>query len=234
MKITSIVVSIVVLLSLSITVYAKEVGQGVGSANQQVQQEDSANEIENEIQNQNEIETQNQGEENQLQVNTEEQETSGEDTGEPRGMPKDESPRSEVALENMSVVAQKVEELLMARLTQEGIGEQVRQVAQDQVQAQVQTEFELKKVDNRKGLLKSILGPDYSSIKNMKKIMEENQLRIQQMEQLQTQLENQEEVILVQQTVQALVDQNTALQDRVALEEQSGSLLGWLVRLLAR
>jgi hypothetical protein len=64
--------------------------------------------------------------------------------------------------------------------------------------------------------------------------MEQNQLHIQTLLQLQTQLSNQDDISQVQQTIQALIEQNTALQDRISVEEQSGSLLGWMFKFFAR
>ncbi|MFH1280237.1 MAG: hypothetical protein ABII08_01325 [Candidatus Beckwithbacteria bacterium] len=181
------------------------------------------NETGAQVQNQNQVKTQNAGEDSQLQVNTQEQES--------QGMPKGESPRSETAKENMSVVAQKIEELLTTKTTEGGIGEQVKQIAQEQTQAQDQIQTELAKVDSRGGLLKSLIGPNYQALKNMQKQREQNQLRIQQLEQMKNQLINLGEITMVQETIQALTEQDTALQDRIALEEQTGSLLGWLFKL---
>ena len=187
----------------------------------------------NEVQNQNEVKTQNQGEDSQLNVNTQEQESLGENQ-DTEGNSKEESPRSETAKENMSVVSQKVEELLTTEIAQGGIGEQVKQIAQEQKQAQNQIQTELGKVDTRSGLLKSLIGPNYQALKNMQKQMEQNQLRIQQLERLKNQLTNQGDIVIIQETIQALTDQNTSLQDRIALEERSGSLLGWLFKLFAK
>lgn len=175
------------------------------------------------VQNQNQVKTQNAGEDSQLQVNTQEQES--------QGMPKGESPRSETAKENMSVVAQKIEELLTTKTTEGGIGEQVKQIAQEQTEAQDQIQTELAKVDSRGGLLKSLIGPNYQALKNMQKQREQNQLRIQQLEQMKNQLINLGEITMVKETIQALTEQDTALQDRIALEEQTSSLLGWLFKL---
>ena len=189
----------------------------------------------NQVQNQNQVKTKNAGEDLKIQTNTQEQETQGDDEeSQTQDMPKDESPRSETAKKNMSIVSQKVMELLTTKTTQGGIDEQIKQIAQEQKQAQDQTQTELGKVDNRGGLLKSLIGPNYQALKNVKKQMEQNQLRIQQLEQLKNQLINQDSIAMVQETIQALTEQNTALQDKIALEEQSSSLLGWLFKLFAK
>jgi hypothetical protein len=100
--------------------------------------------------------------------------------------------------------------------------------------AQVQMRTELEKVDDRGGLLKSIVGPDFKALKNMQQEVEQNQLRIEQLTQLQNQLTNEADIEQVQEMIQALTDQNISLQDRVNLEEQSGSVLGWLFKLFAK
>ncbi len=219
MKKILVMVGVIIVLSISSVAYAakNETGsQGVAAQ-----------------QNQNQVETQNQGEESQLNVNTQEQESLGENQ-DGQGESKNESPRSETAKENMSEVSKKVEELLMDETIKGGIGDQVKQIAQEQKQAQDQTKTDLEKVDKRNGLLKSIIGPDYRALKNIQKQMEQNRLRIQLLEQLMTQSSNQNEITMVQETIQALTDQNTVLQDKVVLEEKMVSLLGWFFKLFAK
>ena len=188
---------------------------GIGTGQQQVQ----PSVTENQVQNQNQVKTQNQGEEQQIQTQTQEQESLGEEQG--------------VGSQNMGVVAKQVQQLLQIRTTG-GIGEQVRQVAQEQNQAQTQIREQLNKLESRGGILKSLLGPDYSAIKNLKLQLEQNQLRIQQLEQLQNQLSNQGDMTTIQETIQALIQENTSLQDRIAVEEQTKGLFGWLVKLFVK
>ncbi|MFH1827021.1 MAG: hypothetical protein ABH812_01135 [bacterium] len=216
------IVSVFALLLVAVPVFAANNGVGAQGTGSQVQ-------------NQNQVKTQNEGEDSQIQTNTQEQENLGENQEtQGQGMPKETSPRSETATQNMSNVAQKVEELLTTKTMQGGIGQQVKVIAQEQKTAQEEIKTELGKIDSRGGLLKSIIGPDFKALKNMQKQMEQNQLRIQQLTQLQDQLTNQGDITQVQETIQALTDQNIALQDRINLEEQSGSLLGWLFKLFAK
>jgi len=210
------------------------VNNGAGTQTQQKLQV-SPSPTGNQVQNQNKVKTQNEGEDSQIQTNTQEQENLGENQEtQGQGMPKEISPRSETATQNMSNVAQKVEELLTTETLQGGIGQQVKTIAQEQKTAQEQIRTELGKVDSRGGLLKSIIGPDFNALKNMQKQMEQNQLRIQQLVQLQNQLVNKGDITQVQEMAQSLTDQNIALQDRINLEEQSGSLFGWLFKLFAK
>ncbi len=113
--------------------------QGVNSQQNAIQDQKrlmSPSPTGNMVQNQNQVRTQNQGEESQIQTSTQEQENLEEPQETPKadnqGMPKKLSPRSQTALEHMSNVAAQVQEILTTRTTKGGIGEQVRQIAQQQ------------------------------------------------------------------------------------------------------
>lgn len=177
------------------------------------------------VQNQNQIQTQNESEDSQLEVSTKEQESL--EANKP-------NLRSQVARENMSQVAQQVEELLTNPDQEGGIGEQVREIAQAQKQAQTQIGGELEKLEAKNSLAKKLFGPNYQAIRNLEKIMEQNRLRIEQLEQIANQVENQADQTQLQETIQSLVSQNTALENQVQAEENLGSLFGWLVKLFNR
>ncbi len=186
----------------------------------------------NQVQNQNQTSTQNKGEESNLQINTQEQENlsrSEEVTG-----TKSASPRSSTAIQQMSVVAGKVEELLTTIGAQGGIGEEISKVAQSQKNAQTKINNELEKIDKRGNIVKKIIGPDYQALKNMEQLMEQNRLRIQQLEQLKNQVYNYGESTMIQETIQTLTDQNIALADKISLEEKTGSLFGWFFKFFTK
>lgn len=162
------------------------------------------------IENKNEVQTKNQGEETMLQVNTEEKENLG------------------------SIVSQKVEELLNDETLEKGIGQQVKQFVQEQKQTQDKIQTHLNTAENRNALLKGLIGPDFKSLQNAKAQLEQNQMRIKNLEELKLQLTNQSDLTMVTETIQALVDQNTALQSQIEEEESSSSLLGWLFKLFTK
>jgi hypothetical protein len=179
----------------------------------------------NQVQNQ--VNTQNAGEDSQLQVNTQESFEANEEGVKSQG-------RSDTARQNMSMVAQKVEELLSDETNQGGIGQQVKDIANQQKQAQGEIKQQLDKLESRQGLMKKLFGADPKTIKNLKQQIEQNQLRIQQFQQLQNQTTNQADETQLQEMIQALTEQNTALADQVQIEEQVGSVFGWLIKLFAK
>ncbi|OGD08683.1 hypothetical protein A2397_04695 [Candidatus Amesbacteria bacterium RIFOXYB1_FULL_44_23] len=177
------------------------------------------------IQNRNEVTTQNQGQDSKLQIETNESQMTRSASAEGAAN------RSQNAVQNMSLVAQKVQEMLQIRTTG-GIGDQVRQIARDQNQAQTQTQNQLQRIDSKGGVAKFFFGPDYGAIKELQGLTEQNRLRIQQLQQLQTQLANSGDQTLIQATIQALEQQNTSLQNRLNAENQTFSLFGWLAKFL--
>lgn len=230
------IVSVFTLLLVAMPVFAANNGAGAqGTAGtqqgttKQVQQQlqVSPSSTGNQVQNQNQVKTQNQGEDSQIQTNTQEQENLGDGQGE--GLQN----RNQNAIQNMSEVAKQVQQLLQIRTTG-GIGEQVRQIAQEQNQAQTQIQEQLNKLESKGKLARFLTGTDYGAVKNLKQQLEQNQLRIEQLTQLQNQLSNQGDITMVQETIQALIQENTSLQERITAEEQVGSVFGWLVRLFYR
>ncbi len=175
-------------------------------------------------QTQNQVSTQNMGEDTNLQVRTEEQESTGAGNG--TGL-ENKNPN---AVEHMSIVAQRVQELLQVK-TKGGIGDQVRIIAQDQNQAQDQIQARLDKIEAKGNLVKSLFGSDYKAIKDLKQLLEQNQLRIQELQQLMNQVTNEADEATIQETIEALTQENISLQEIISSEESMKSLFGWLVKL---
>jgi len=231
-KLSILIISIAILSVNSFVFAAKnnEVGSQAGSQAQQQNQQQlqiSDSPTGNQVQNQNQAETQNQGEDSQLQINNQEQENLNDGQGE--GLEN----RNQNAIQNMSDVAKQVQQLLQIR-EDGGIGEQVRQIAQEQNQAQTQIQEQLNKLESKGKFARLLTGTDYGAVKNLKTQLVQNQVRIEQLTQLQNQLTNQEDITMVQETIKALIQENTSLQERITTEEQTKSLFGWLFKFFTR
>lgn len=173
----------------------------------------------NQAQNQNQV--QNQGEDTEVRGQAMENEAFGDfEDGQGFGM-----------MGNTSQMLQEMSEMMGEG---NALGEQMQNVLQEQTQAQNQIQQELTKLQARSRIQRFFFGADYGAIKSLKGQLEQNQTRIQALTNLQTQLSNQSEITLVKQTVQALVDQNTALQEMVDAQEKSVGLFGWFFRLFSR
>lgn len=140
--------------------------------------------------------------------------------------------RSQQARENMSEVANRVEEMLNARIENQGIGQQVREIARVQNQAQERIENQLQKIEKRSGLVKKIIGPDFKAIKNMEQLIVENQERIDELKNLSSQL-NEEESLEIEEMIVSLEEQNLSLKEKISQERESTSLFGWLFKIFS-
>lgn len=224
--------SLITLIALTLSVIPvlavknNEIGQQNQQQNQQRNQVYSSP-AGNMIQNQNQVQTQNQGEDSNLQVNTQEQENLS--AGQGKGLQN----RSQNAIENMSDTARQVQQLLQVGAVG-GIGDQVREIAREQNQAQNQIQSELNKLQSKGKFARLLTGTDYKAVKNLKQQLVQNQLRITQLENLQNQLSNQGDITMVQETIQAIIQENTSLQERITEEEQAKSIFGWLFRLFIK
>jgi len=142
--------------------------------------------------------------------------------------------RSAIARDHMNNVAEAVEQLLVAREEKGGIGQEVREVAQQQKQAQEEVRQQLEKMENRRGLLKKLIGPNFKAIRNVRQHLAQNQSRIERLEQLKDQLSIQADKDDVDQTIQALKEQGQVLQEQISAEERAKSIFGWLFKLFNR
>jgi len=142
--------------------------------------------------------------------------------------------RSAIARDHMNNVAAAVEQLLVNREEKGGIGQEVREVARRQKQAQEEVRQQLEKMENRRGLLKKLIGPNFKAIRNVRQHLAQNQLRIERLEQLKDQLSIQTDKDNVDQAIQALKEQGQVLQEQITAEEHTKSIFGWLFKLFNR
>lgn len=173
------------------------------------------------VQNQNQVQTQNQGDDQLLEVSTQEQENFNGQGGSTSG---------QSVIKSVNSATKNAEDILNTSMVKGGPGEKIQEIVKSQVLAQTEITTEIQKLDSRKGIAKSLMGPDYKAIKTLTQQMEQNQLRITELEQLKNQLVSQGDIIMVQETIQTFVDQNTALQEKIASEEKTGSVFGWFFK----
>lgn len=183
----------------------------------------------NQIRNQNQVQTENQETDQRLQIQTQEQEQTKATQGGMMGVQN----RSQNANENMSAVAEKVQELLQIRESG-GIGEQIKKIAQEQSGAQKVIEHNTEKIRSRGALQKFLIGSDYGAIKALKAQLELNQLRITQLENLKMELIGTQDGVTVQSTIDAFVQQNSSLYEQIESEEKVKSIFGWMFRFFAK
>jgi len=199
------VIPVLVIFGLVTNAYAANNGAGAQTG-QQVQQQDRiqdpANNTGSPLPSGNQVQNQNQ-------VTTQNQ---GEET-------------------QLQVATQQMQQLMDMEGFNQDLVNQIRTIAQEQVQAQTQIQAELNKLESKSGFMKKLFGTDYGAINNLKQQLEQNRLRIKLLTELQNQVTNQADETQLQEAVLALTEQNTSLEEQIEAEESIGSLLGWLVKL---
>jgi len=84
--------------------------------------------------------------------------------------------------------------------------------------------------DTRTGFAKFFIGPNYEELGIVKIQIEQNQVKIQEMNKIHAQLQNEADQTELKGAIRTLEAQNTALQNQLDGEEEVFSLFGWLAR----
>jgi len=217
MKKYLIVFFVILFFASSSFVTAKEgvgqgqLGQGEGQGNY--------NEDSNSVENKNQLQIQNQGEEQALQVENQEQEES-------QFQEDGESSRSGLIDEANN----KLQGLKNIENQPEEVKTQLNEMVQNQEMTQIQLKTQYDKLNNRKGLIKLLIGPDFKALLDAKKELQQVEVRIKQLEELKNQLVNTGEETMIEEAIQALINQQTFLQNELKAQESSFSFFGWFFR----
>ena len=150
----------------------------------------------------------------------------GSDSGEvrePRGIRE----ASDSSREHMNKVADDVNELLQMKEDVKGIGQRVKQVAEEQIKSQEKIAEKLAKMEEKKIWLKKMLGYDKEAVLSVQEEIDANRLRIQELQKLQEETTDKTEVSSLENAANSLIEQNASLQDTVQTEMQNQGVWGW-------
>jgi hypothetical protein len=140
----------------------------------------------------------------------------------------------EKALERRNEVANAVQEMLQVAERNEGIGDQIRQVAQEQNQIQEEAEGALSKAQERKGMVKFLIGPNYSQLKKVEEKIQEHQDKFQKLESLKMQMENTEDRVVLDEEISSIKQVAEEVQEEIKQQKRGFSLFGWLTKAFSR
>jgi parallel beta-helix repeat protein len=141
---------------------------------------------------------------------------------------------SQVAEQRRSEVANAVQEILQVAERDSGVGQQVKIIAQTQVQNQEKLEISLQKVQNRNRFVKFFVGPNYEEINNAKKLLEQNREQIEQLNQVKNQLVNQDDQQKLTEQIQLFEQSNQEIENSLNTSRRGFSLFGWLFELFSK
>ena len=136
------------------------------------------------------------------------------------------------AQEHRSTVANFVQALLeTATKPRDGIGQQVRVIAQQQNDSDTTTTKAFEKVQSRSKIKTFLIGSDYRNLGALRSEMVKTKNRIGQLNRL---IENATNMVEIQTQIQTLEQEQTKIENFVKEQENRFSLFGWLVKLFTR
>ncbi|HOX41131.1 MAG TPA: hypothetical protein PK263_02975 [bacterium] len=142
------------------------------------------------------------------------------------------TPRNEQASARMSTVATAAEELIRVsnRVENQGIGEQIRTIAQTQTKNQDKINQSVDKAETRTGFAKFFIGANYKELKVAKQVMEENQEKIRELKTLIDQAATDADKLVIANQIMTLQEENLTLRDQIEKTDDGFSLFGWINR----
>jgi vacuolar-type H+-ATPase subunit I/STV1 len=137
----------------------------------------------------------------------------------------------------LNAISQVVENLvtLASRLyTQnQSLSIQVRTTSQEQIRAEDKINQSLDKAESRSGFAKFFVGPNYRQLKTVRQEMEQNRLRIQQLNQIMSQIANTSDQTELANQIKIMETQNTRLEEQLNQDTKGFALFGWLSKLMS-
>ena len=139
------------------------------------------------------------------------------------------SPRNEQASSRMSVVATAAEQLIRVsgRIENQGIGDQIRVIAQTQTKNQDKINQSIDKAETRTGFAKFFIGANFGELKVAKTAIKENRDKIRELKTLMDELTTDTDKLEIANQIMIIQEENLALIDQIEQADDGFSLFGW-------
>lgn len=138
------------------------------------------------------------------------------------------------ALSRQSRVANTVQEMEKIATRNQGIGDQIRTIAQNQNRIQEEAEIALQTAQNRGGFSKFLIGPNYGQLKDVEERLENHNENLAELKELKDQIQDSGDVVLLDQQINTMEEIKTELEAAVSENQRGFSLFGWLNKLITR
>jgi vacuolar-type H+-ATPase subunit I/STV1 len=205
--------------------------------NTQVQNNNSVNQVNPNSGTQNQIQTQKKlqdGSEEGNQVQNQNQVNNQAKPIQEQSVVQKSTNGSEASQQRINKVSNAVQEMLQVADRNEGVGQQVKIIAQEQNQNQEKIEKSLEKVQNRNIIAKFLIGPNYGEINNIEKKLEQNTKQIKQLNEIKNQLINEGDQQKLTQQIQVFEQAKLEIENALKSSQGGVSLFGWMFRLFSR
>lgn len=146
------------------------------------------------------------------------------------------SPKNEQAQIRMSEITKATECLVRVaeRVENTGVGDQIRTIARTQSENYDTINKGVDKIQTRSSFAYFFVGTNFSELKNIQDLMEQNKIQVQELEQLMSQLTVDTDKLEIANQIIVLQNQQTQLRDQISELSSGFSLFGWLNRLMRR
>jgi len=124
-----------------------------------------------------------------------------------------------------------VQNLLQVANRENGIGAQIRTIAQEQNQSASTTVQAMEKIQTRSQFKTFLIGNDYKNLGELRSEMVKTQNRLQQLNQIMENTNNASDKTQLQDQVQTLEQEQTKIESFVKEQDSKFSLFGWFVRM---
>ncbi len=178
---------------------------------------------------------QNRGEETQVQAQVQAQEQTNMPDSAPGQVNKENKKiGQDKAAEHRSAVANFVQSLLqVADSKPGGIGEQVRNIAQQQNQSAEVMIQAMEKVQTRSKIRTFLFGSDYKNLGTLRSEMVKTRNRLEQLNRLIVNIDNEADKIELQNQIQNLIQEQESIDNFIKVQEIKISLFGWIKKLFS-
>jgi len=133
-----------------------------------------------------------------------------------------------------SAVATFVQSLLAVADREGGIGQQVREIAQQQNDSKENAAEAIDKIEKRSKIKTFLLGTDYKNIGALRSEMVKTRNHIEQLTQLVDKAENEQNKTELQTQIQNLEQEQTDIHSFISQNENKFSLFGWATKLFIK
>jgi len=138
------------------------------------------------------------------------------------------------AEQHQSAVANFVQNLIKVADRQGGIGQQVREIAQQQNQSEDTTNQAMEKVQTRNRIKTFFLGSDYKNLGALRSEMVQTRSRLEKLDRLMENVQNEGDKTELQNQIETLEQEQKKIENFVKDNEGRFSLFGWFVKLFNR
>jgi len=113
----------------------------------------------------------------------------------------------------------------------QGVGQQIQNITQNQAQTQEEAENALEIAQKRNSFMKFLIGPDYIQLKKVADRLEQHNQNLEQLKELKAEIEGEDDITLFEDQIQIMEEVKQEMEVQLKENDSGFSLFGWMNRL---